>query len=1211
VSLIVTCLFCMLLAPVAASGAAFVQLPPPAGTFGEDAEIQLGGTAAMAVNTTGAGGVKPGTVYVITSTPLEPRKVAMYSPTSGGSLEFAGAWAVPANEGEAYEHCGPSESLPHCVPRPSGNPRNLGLGIDQTTGGVFVLDAEGAGPGRKVIIEFSADGLKEVTRFGEMGLASETIAASPAKIHFTPLPDGLTVGPSGDVYVLDAPSVPTQRRLMVFHPVSGDPGHYEYAGQSHDIGATAASIVPSRPITDAAGNVYVNNEEVIQEYNPSQPSVPFCSYTKVNAQIAAMTVHPSTGEVFYYSAADREVHQLSACNGAGDFVEIGRFPVAPPRDDLSALAFDPARQVSVLRPPGALYGIAPEPTTQNGKGEKGKTALGYVFAPVEESPPKVGEESVSGVGMTTAELRAQVDPTSFDTRYFFQYLTDVAYQEAGETFEGAQEAPLGGGVLAAGKAPTPVAVTLSGLLPDTGYHYRVVARSNCSPAEPAKVCEVFGADQTFHTFGLAGSALPDQRAYELVSPAQKNGGQVLPADPQTRSCPTACKPGFNWRRFPMQASPDGGAVVYEGMPFSPAGLGAPIENEYMSRRTGSGWETVNLTPQLMIGSGGYVAFDTGLSHGLISQLGVSFGPPAPPEFANVYRQPTTVPSSLMPMLSDSPLNHTPFNRSANSPNRFEMSYRGSSTDLARVFFAANDALTEATPDAPAAVDGGPLKDNLYEWHDGTLSLVNVAPGNATTTPGARFGSGTNVVSADGSRAFWSDEASQLFVRISGHETVEIEHPGKFLSASADGTKVLLDDGCLYDVASKSCEDLTTNENEVHQGGFAGLAGQSEDLSHVYFVIAPTKGSGDLTGGSTSVTDVHATSGAFNVGQAIVGAGIPAGTTIAAVGSGTIQLSAAATASGNDVALTAQGLLAGEGENSEGAKAQVTGFNLYAWEEGGATSFVATLASQDSAAWTAALPQRTAEGSPHGTWLAFPSVNPLTGSDNVGCGAGGKAPCGEVFLYDSATAKLSCPSCNPSNASPLGPSTLRTIGGTVITLSQPRYLTDSGRLYFDSQDALVPADTNGNVEDVYQYEPEGIGSCQREGGCVSMISAGREQDDSNFLTMDESGDNVFFTTTDQLVPADTDEFYDLYDARVGGVPGGFSPPPQVTTGEPPFLPAPPEGTPSSMGFVGPESKPARGCKKGQVKRGGKCRKKPKHGKKNAGGSAKNRGRGGAK
>jgi hypothetical protein len=54
--------------------------------------------------------------------------------------------------------------------------------------------------------------------------------------------------------------------------------------------------------------------------------------------------------------------------------------------------------------------------------------------------------------------------------------------------------------------------------------------------------------------------------------------------------------------------------------------------------------------------------------------------------------------------------------------------------------------------------------------------------------------------------------------------------------------------------------------------------------------------------------------------------------------------------------------------------------------------------------------------------------------------------------------------------------------------------------------------------------------------VLLISPGTGTVDSNFLAMDENGANVFFTTRDRLVPADTDELLDLYDAREGG--GGF-------------------------------------------------------------------------
>ena len=164
-----------------------------------------------------------------------------------------------------------------------------------------------------------------------------------------------------------------------------------------------------------------------------------------------------------------------------------------------------------------------------------------------------------------------------------------------------------------------------------------------------------------------------------------------------------------------------------------------------------------------------------------------------------------------------------------------------------------------------------------------------------------------------------------------------------------------------------------------------------------------------------------------------------------------------------------------------------------------------------------------------------------------------------------------------------------------SLLQPRYLLDSGRLYFDSRDSLSPFDTNDGVEDVYQFEPQGVGSCERESGCVALISAGSGGVDSNFLAVDATGDNVFFTTRDQLVAADTDELVDLYDARVDG---GF--PSQPTVGEcqgegcQQTPPVPPEPTPASPGVTDPGNvKPSKGCRKGQIKKKGRCVKKPKH------------------
>jgi hypothetical protein len=132
------------------------------------------------------------------------------------------------------------------------------------------------------------------------------------------------------------------------------------------------------------------------------------------------------------------------------------------------------------------------------------------------------------------------------------------------------------------------------------------------------------------------------------------------------------------------------------------------------------------------------------------------------------------------------------------------------------------------------------------------------------------------------------------------------------------------------------------------------------------------------------------------------------------------------------------------------------------------------------------------------------------------------------------------------------------------LYQPRYLSDSGRLFFESPDALVPQDTNG-LEDVYEYEPEGAPAnspytctdasatfSARSGGCVNLISSGSSSAESTFFDASENGDSAFFVTSAKLSAADYDTTYDVYDARVcsSEAPCPVSPvsPPPCTSGD---------------------------------------------------------------
>ena len=130
---------------------------------------------------------------------------------------------------------------------------------------------------------------------------------------------------------------------------------------------------------------------------------------------------------------------------------------------------------------------------------------------------------------------------------------------------------------------------------------------------------------------------------------------------------------------------------------------------------------------------------------------------------------------------------------------------------------------------------------------------------------------------------------------------------------------------------------------------------------------------------------------------------------------------------------------------------------------------------------------TARVSPDGRWLAFMSQRSLTGYDNRDAAARPTRPGGLPLRRPAGRRRrqLRCASCNPTGArphgleyeqigsaaadladlgsaspktawspptSPAGPPT----SGENGVLYQPRYLSDSGRLFFNAADALVPA-----------------------------------------------------------------------------------------------------------------------------------------------------------
>jgi hypothetical protein len=687
--------------------------------------------------------------------------------------------------------------------------------------------------------------------------------------------------------------------------------------------------------------------------------------------------------------------------------------------------------------------------------------------------PKIDSVAANGLTSTSATLTGQVNPEEVDTTAHFVYGETTAYGHAVP----ATDLDLGAGV-----GDQSITAHLQGLNPNTTYHYALVISSSATGT-------VTSADHTFTTQGAASSGvLPDDRGWEMVSPLDKNGNEI-------RGIEGASEGGV------VEASEDGQRVTYVSLGAFGEALGAPLGSQYLGTRTATGWNTTDLTLPLVssgyaLGGEGtqYKAFASDLSIGLAGAGGKSGGtdpvvldppltPEAPAGYENLYVRNNET-GGLQAVLRTVP---------AESPVTFRLAYEGASANFEHVIFGTGAALTEH------AVAGDSESYNLYEWIDGKLVAINVVPGatGGATFPGAEVGAATqnydadfdrtNAVTDDGSRVFFSDQ-SALYVRENpgapSAKTALIADGGTYWTASTDGeTAIYTGNGELFafHTATASSSDLTP---DAESGGarVQGLLGASPDASFVYFVA-----DGRLT------------------------AGAPAGNCN----------------------------LARSGEAC----------NLYV-SHNGDTHRIATLPQADATDWAHPVIERTARVSADGRHVVFMSQASLTGYDNNDASSG--KPDDEVYEYSAptgaeeeagASGSLVCVSCDPSGARPRGSAGLP--GGTPYTLSdadyQSRVMSSNGsRVFFDSNDALVPGDTN-NQQDVYEWEAPGEGSCTTaastysvaDEGCLALLSGGTADVPSSFVDASASGNDVFFITAQQLVPKDTDQSVDLYDARVGG------------------------------------------------------------------------------
>lgn len=511
--------------------------------------------------------------------------------------------------------------------------------------------------------------------------------------------------------------------------------------------------------------------------------------------------------------------------------------------------------------------------------------------------------------------------------------------------------------------------------------------------------------------GVADAAAPPGRTYEMVSPADMDGGFVFngPAGPYGRA-------GM------VVAAPDGDSVLYTSFhAFAGAEAAGQIGiMNYVAERGETSWATRPLQPPLLSrpmpanGTGRAMAVTPDLRHAII------------------WTNQPLLPG--MELLADG------------GDYIVRRGQEGTFTSLGSVpapgtmaytkFYAASDDGRHVIYGSTAALLPG-AAGALYEWTDGALRVASVLPDgraalDATAAGGLRALEGPRyrTISRDGSRIFFSSAAGgkrELYARVGGTSTVVVSATRRtpadpnatnatarrFYGASADGNVVWF----------TSREALTDDAN-------TGAADTSETLYKA-----------DLDAGT--LTDVAR------------GDDLATGADVR----GVLGISE----DGSTAYFVAYGTIGGQGVAGQP--------NIYV-RRGAVTRLVATVAPADSALWAEELlaamrPVRVSADD--GSRLVFMSRRSLTGKPSYP-GSGG-----QVYTFDAGAPPaeaLACVSCNPDGA-PSGPSSIAAFDPTPYqnpTGAMPRNVTDDGqRIFFDSADSLVPEAVANGKNKVYMWE----------------------------------------------------------------------------------------------------------------------------------------------
>lgn len=472
---------------------------------------------------------------------------------------------------------------------------------------------------------------------------------------------------------------------------------------------------------------------------------------------------------------------------------------------------------------------------------------------------------------TSARFAGKINPNNLSTTYYFEYGTSTKYGSKVPV----PEASISGGT------DQIVLADVAGLKPNTTYHVRLVATNAQGTTH--------GNDIIFTTRSTP-PATPS-RAYEMVTPPFK----------ATRANITLGRAEYNVN--PGIPSPSGDAFAWSTTFFPlTEDVGAPADGDRrIIRRTPAGWTNRTINTLAMIEPSATSILRGVSSSAEFDSIGV---------FANV---------SLLPHAGEAKLRDYTYREGTGTEGY--TAWMGD-TDATRAKFGFN--LDAISLEPSLFNDKGTVFARAGEFRDVAEDPSTVGdddPSGEQQIPGTGFST------ANGGRTIYlqrSADPDQLptaakdlvneCTGASGDDPTELPaRVGTGVASDTIGTQVCAESDGMPDATGTgnvSAGSAVVSELVTDSGTFApGQIVSSPDIpigtrvtsvsADELTLSAPLSSDAVIfastTSGSNEITVTFTVSGSYAVGQAIVGPGIPSGTTIVAIDGSVLTLSQAATA----------------------------------------------------------------------------------------------------------------------------------------------------------------------------------------------------------------------------------------------------------------------------------------------------------------------------